>query len=333
MMHTTTHLHVEPAFVLRMMKARAVERAVPHESLPDSLILHLPWGDVYALKENARLRVTLQANDRTRLFLLQEVVDKRLDEAGIELDRRWSLNDLGGLPPTLTFAQVDAVSRLSPSYYRVRLGGDLGRFLRDGLHFRILFGPDRHRGEWPTVGSAGRIEWPGGIASWHRPVYTTRVMDLQRGTLEFDIFAHDGGRVTEWCRVVQKGDEIAIMGPAGESYPEAPWLALFGDETALPAIARILEQRPVNSAGVATILVTDRADIQDLTKPERVGVNWLVRGENRSLIEAVLDLDLPETNRFVWFASERSESSAARRILLDRGLDKSEIRTASYWSR
>ncbi|MCF1494525.1 siderophore-interacting protein [Agrobacterium vitis] len=333
-MDTTTYLGIEADLGLQMFRARAIEGSRPHETVSDGLIIHLPWGDVQAVKVKSGLRLTLRANNRERLFLLQEVVDKRLDQAGIELDRRWSLNDLGGSPPNLAFTEVDVVTRLSPSYYRVRLRGtDLSRFFRDGLHFRILFGPDSHRGEWPAIGSTGRIEWPGGIASWHRPVYTARVIDSLRGTMEFDIFSHEGGRVTEWCRALRQGDDVAIMGPSGEWYPHAKWLALFGDETALPAIARILEERPAGSVGSATILVSDKGDIQDLKKPGQVEVNWLVRGGSRSLIDAVLELDIPQTDRFVWFAGERSECNSVRRVLLERGVDKSEMRTASYWSR
>lgn len=334
MMHTTTYLGVEADLGLQMLRANAIEGGLPYEAGSDGLIIHLPWGDAHAVKVKSGLRLTLRANDRARLFLLQEVVDRRLDQAEIELDRQWSLNDLGGTPPNLAFAKVDAVSRLSPSYYRVRLRGtNLSRFFRDGLHFRILFAPDDHRGQWPTIGSTGRTEWPGGVASWHRPVYTARFIDLQRGTMEFDIFAHEGGRVTEWCRALRQGDEAAIMGPGGEWYPAAKWLALFGDETALPAIARILKERPADGIGSATILVSHKDDIQDLSKPQQVKINWLVRGENQSLINAVLELDIPQTDRFIWFASERSEANTAHRILLERGVDKSEVRTAAYWSR
>ncbi|WLR93265.1 hypothetical protein [Shinella zoogloeoides] len=177
MIDTTTVLDIEADLGLTMLRARAIEGSRPHETVLDGLIIHLPWGDVEAVKVESGLRFTLSADDRDRLFLLQEVVDKRLDQAGIALDRRWSLNDLGGLPPNLAFTKVDAVYRLSPSYYRVRLGDtDLSRFFRDGLHFRLLFGPDLHPGAWPTIGSDGRIEWPGGITSWHRPVYTARVV-------------------------------------------------------------------------------------------------------------------------------------------------------------
>lgn len=334
MLDTTTVLGIEAESGLQMMRARAVEGSRPHEIVSDGLIIHLPWGDVQALKMQSGLRLTLSADDRERLFLLQEVVDKRLDQAGIELGRQWSLNDLVGLPPNVAFTEVDEIARLSPSYYRVRLGGaDLSRFFRDGLHFRLLFGPASNRGEWPTIGSNGRTEWPGGIESWHRPVYTARAIDAQRRTMDFDIFAHEGGRVTEWCRALQQGDKVAIMGPSGEWYPQAKWLALFGDETALPAIVRILEERPAESVGSATILVSDEGDVQDLRKPGHVNVNWLLRGAGRSLIDAVLGLDIPQTDRFVWFAGERSESEAARRVLLERGVGKSEMRTASYWSR
>lgn len=334
MVHTTTYLDMDSDRGLQILRERAVERSLSHEAIPDGLALHLPWGDIHAVKVKSGLRLTLRADDRARLFSLQEVVDKRLDEAGIEPDRHWSFSEPGGLPPNLTFAEVDEVSRLCPSYYRVRLRStDLDRFMREALHFRILFPPDSHRGEWPKIGNGGRIEWPGGMTSWHRPVYTARIMDPQRATLEFDVFDHNGGRMAEWCRAVRKGDEVAIMGPGTERYPRARWLALFGDETALPTIARILEERPADSIGSATILVSDTGDIQEIGKPDQVEINWLIRGENPSLIDAVCELEIPQTDRFIWFAGERSEAGTARRILLKRGLDSSEIRTSTYWSR
>lgn len=333
-MQTTTLLHIPADLGLQMIRARAVERALPFSEESEGLVVNLPWGEVRASEERNGLRLTLRASDRTRLHLLQEAVDRRLDEAAVAPERRWSLSEAGSAPPNLTIATVESCDRAYPSYYRVRLSGpSLERFARDGLHFRLLFPPETVRDEWPVMSDSGRVEWPGGIGAWHRPVYTTRRVDLDAGTLDFDVFAHEGGRVTEWCRTLRPGMRAAIMGPGGEWLPAAPRIALFGDETALPAIARILEGLPADGTASATILVTDARDVQPLPESERVTVRWLVRGADETLLDALKGLEIPDRDRFVWFAGERSEVAEARDILLARGFDKSEMRAASYWTR
>ncbi|MEO9338881.1 siderophore-interacting protein [Mesorhizobium sp. SB112] len=333
-MQTTTLLHISPEFGLRMIRARAVERSLPFEENSNGLILDLPLGQICAFQEKDGLRLTLHATDHVKLHLLQEAVDHRLDEAAVALDRRWSFSEPGLSPPNLTFATVESCERIYPSYYRVRLSGaSIERFSRDGLHFRLLFPPKQYVGQWPVVSESGRVEWPGGINQWHRPVYTTRSVNLEKGTLDFDVFAHDGGRVTDWCRTLQPGTDAAIMGPGGEWLPEARWIALFGDETALPAIARILESLTEETKGVATILISDACDEQPLTKTTGMNVRWLVRGKGVSLLDELQTLDIPDGDRFIWIASERSEVNEARDILIARGLQKAEVRAASYWAR
>lgn len=334
-MQTTTLLHISPEFGLQMIKAQAVERSLPFEDSSDGLILNLPLGQIYAVKEKSGLRLTLHASDHMKLHLLQEAVDHRLDEVAAAPDRRWSLTEPVLVPPNLTFATVTSCVRISPAYYRVSLSGPgIDRFSRDGLHFRLLFPPDEHKGEWPFISENGRTEWPGGIAAWHRPVYTIRRFDPVTGNLEFDVFAHEGGRVTEWCKTLRPGMDVAIMGPGGEWLPQARWIALFGDETALPAIARILESLTEETRGVATILISDARDEQRLNKTSGMSVRWLVRGKGVSLLDELRTLEIPERrDRLVWFSSERSDVNQARDILAMRGLEKAEMRTASYWTR
>jgi ferric-chelate reductase (NADPH) len=332
-MQTTTLLDVPAELGLQMIRERAVERSLPFEEKSDGLILNLPLGQICASKEKSGLRLTLHASDHMKLHLLQEAVDHRLDEAVVAPDRQWSLTKTGLVPPNLTFATVESCERVHPSYYRVRLSGaSLERFSRDGLHFRLLFPPESLVGQWPVVSESGRVEWPGGINQWHRPVYTTRRIDLEKGTLDFDVFVHEGGRVTDWCKTLQPGMDAAIMGPGGEWLPDARWIALFGDETALPAIARILESLSEETSGVATIVVSDALDMQRLNTTSGVVVRWLVRGDGISLLDEMKKLEIPDGDRFVWIASERSEVNQARDMLADRGLQKVEMRVASYWS-
>jgi len=331
---TSTQLNLSPDKAISLFYQEALQYELPAERTADSLTVTSPYGEIVLTSDGAGVRLTVAAADRAKLYVLQEVVDHALGEIGASEALHWSRTDAGSRPGNMSVATVDRCVRLSPSYYRVRLSDpDLERFSRDGLHFRLLFGPQEHTGEWPSIAESGRTVWPGGAEAWHRPVYTVRSVDPQAGTLEFDVFIHDGGRVTEWCRTVRPGDRIALMGPGGEWFPRADWLALLGDETALPAIARILEAAPAETAGIATILIGDEDDIQDLRRPEGVAVRWLSRSRGDTLLEALDSLQAPQTGRLVWFAGEKSEVSAARKLLSERGFTRQEWRAAAYWAR
>ena len=124
------------------------------------------------------------------------------------------------------------------------------------------------------------------------------------------------------------------MGPGGGWLPEKSWLGLYGDETALPAIARMLAAAAPDSTGVAVIVISHANDVQVLGHPEGVSVKWLLRGRDASLIDELKALQLPEDQqRFVWFAGEKREVEAARKHLATLGLRKSEWQAAAYWVR
>ena len=333
-MQTTTLLRLPADRAFAVFEEEAREHDLPMRQADDALTVFSPFGEITVMSERKGVRLTLNAPDRAKLYVLQETVDYHLDEIGAAASLRWSEIETGGYPPNMSFAMVTACERISPSYFRVRLSDpSLERFARDGLHFRLLFAPDAHAGEWPTIADNGRTHWPGGMTAWHRPVYTVRSIDPASGLLDFDVFVHDGGRVTEWCKSAAPGDRIAIMGPGGEWHLDAGRVALFGDETALPAIARHLEALPEQATGEATVMIGDEADRQDMPRPQGVDLRWLVRGGGETLLDALARLGPAGNGRFIWFASEKGEVLKAREALLAAGLDKTEFRTTAYWVR
>ena len=161
--------------------------------------------------------------------------------------------------------QYDALvlrrEQLSPHLIRLTLGstGDgesgLSKFVSTGI-------PD----EW--VG----LVVPGQFQSRY---YTVR--SWVGGELTLDVVVHDVGLVTEWAARDVVGDTVTITEPKGSfAMPaDAGWLLLVGDLTAMPAMARIVENGR-------------RADDQDLGRGgrpaelERIGylpdtaeVTWL----------------------------------------------------------
>lgn len=109
-----------------------------------------------------------------------------------------------------------------------------------------------------------------------------------------------------------------------------------GDETALPATARILESLSADRRGVAIVEVADRHEIQELTHPAGMDLLWLVRHRKElpgtRLANAVRGIKLPETGtHFVWTASEYSSFRALRRHIRDkRGLAPDHHLVAAY---
>ncbi|MFC3088064.1 siderophore-interacting protein [Tabrizicola soli] len=240
-----------------------------------------------------------------------------------------------GRPGNHALAQVVEAQRISPSYTRVTVAGpELARFASGGLHFRLLFGPSG--AGWPGVDTNGVTEWPQGAAAWHKPVYTTRKLWNPDGIphLSFDVFMHEGGHVAGWCSSVGPGTEVVLAGPGGGKTPQhGGWHGFVGDETAVPVISRLLAEMPLDAGGTAVLVVPCAADVQPLDHPRGVSVHWITRDKGGTPLAGLDMLDIPDGPRSVFFAAEAAEAQSARKILAGRGLNKSEISSAAYWTR
>src|SRR4051794_7916727 len=75
--------------------------------------------------------------------------------------------------------------------------------------------------------------------------YTVR--SYAAGRLVIDVVVHDEGLVTEWVVLDESvGATVTLTEPKGSFAmpPDAAWLMLVGDLTAMPAMARIAESVP-----------------------------------------------------------------------------------------
>lgn len=274
--------------------------------------------------------VTIAATSDARLATLRETVNFYFEQLNLPVSLQWAADRTGGRPANLMIGTIIANDRLSPSFQRLRISGDFSRFASEGLHFRLIFGPEG--ADWPSADATGATHWPGGIDSWHRPPYTVRAIDPDCGWIDIDVFLHDGGRVTEWLTRAAIGDIVAITGPGGKVPGVAGWIGYIGDETALPVIARMLEGLPAETTGQALIFVQDPKDAQDIRHPEGVDLRWMVHGEHGTPLDALNMLNPPEADRFVFFAAERAASIAAREYLSRNGFERGEYHAAAYWT-
>lgn len=102
--------------------------------------------------------------------------------------------------------------------------------------------------------------------------------------LDFDVYvddSHSGPGLT-WAREAAIGSPAAILDEGRLYAPPVGSTAelLVGDESALPAIAGILDQAPPALSGLVVVEVRDPRDIRDLPRPVGVEVVWKQRGDD-----------------------------------------------------
>ena len=239
---------------------------------------------------------------------------------------------------------VTDVTDLTPHMRRIRLAGeDLSRFAKfGGMHIRMLFPttqvPDPL---WPVLGGNGLPVWPSDDRRPVARVYTIRRLDVDKGIVDVDFLIHPGDSVgSAWAAQAAPGMKIGIMGPVGRPVRQASWYLMGADETGLPALARLLENLPAATKGVAFVEIASDRERQEIANATNIELHWLTRdgvpaGEDRLLAEAVQSVAWPQTgSAFGWFAAE----AAAAKIVREhwRGtlaLGRDETLAAAYWRR
>lgn len=135
------------------------------------------------------------------------------------------------------------------------------------------------------------------------------------------------------------GQYLGIGGPRGSLVIPTgfDWHLLIGDDTALPAIARRLEELPAGARAAAVIEVADPSAKLEFTTQAELHLVWCFRSDaaerGEALLKAVRETYLPEDGEgYVWAAGESATIRAMRyHLCAERGVEKSRIRAASYW--
>lgn len=240
--------------------------------------------------------------------------------------------------------QVKRVERLSELFVRVTFTGeDLRDFVSGSFddHVKVFIGPDGVSAPvLPTVGPDG-VVFPEGVARPAARDYTPRRYDPQALELDIDFVLHGDGPAGTWAAQAQVGQVLGIGGPRGSFVVPMSfdWHVLIGDETALPAIARRLEELPANAQAIVLVEVPDASSHIALNTQAQATVRWLHRdgteaGKSTLLPEAARELALPPGEGYVWVAAESAVARAVREVMVGtHGIEKSRIRAASYWKR
>ncbi|MFK0138720.1 siderophore-interacting protein [Streptomyces murinus] len=206
-------------------------------------------------------------------------------------------------------------------------------------HVKLLF---------PEPDGSLRLPEPDGdLLKWPRPAptsreYTVRRYDPEAGEIDIDIAPHEGGLASDWAQRVRPGAVLHVAGPPGGLIvpPVYDRYLLVGDITALPAIARWLEELPQDAKGWAFIEVADAAEQIELSAPAAVEVRWLHRGDRPAgtgdaLERAVTAVPVAKGERlYAWIAGEAGQIKPLRRWVRDElRLDRGDYEITGYWKR
>jgi NADPH-dependent ferric siderophore reductase len=235
--------------------------------------------------------------------------------------------------------QVQRSERITPRMVRVTLAGaELAGFAGEGPDRRIKMFfpvPGQDRPAVPRATSGGPV-WPAGEA---RPVirtYTVRRFDAGVGELDVDFVLHEGhGPAAAWAREAGPGSWVGVSEPGGryEPDPAADYHVVIGDETALPAVATVLDALPAGVPAIAFLEVADAGEEQQL--PGAATVRWVHRGDREPgspLSEVVQAAQFPTGAGQAWLSGESACVRDLRKHLLDdRGLDRRRVYATGYW--
>lgn len=162
--------------------------------------------------------------------------------------------------------------------------------------------------------------------------YTPRRYSRAARELTIEFALHGDGPAADWAAQASPGQRVTIAGPRGSFVIplDYDWHLLIGDETALPAVARRLEELPAAARVIVLVQVSGQSERRRFDSRADVNVQWL--GDAEQLIAAVRALQLPPGEGYAWCAGEAGAMATLRRVLVDeKGHDRHAIRAAAYW--
>lgn len=216
---------------------------------------------------------------------------------------------------------VKTVEKLTPCMLRITLAGD------DLADFTSLAADDHCKVIVPDENGENVMR-----------DYTPRAYDNAARSLVIDFAVHDAGPATRWALAAKVGDTVEIGGPRGSAVLKGAIdrMVLIGDETALPAIGRQIEEAAPGAKIEAIVAVPSPEDEQAFATAADLSIRWIHRPEAQAtepshFIEALADVTLGE-GTYVWIAAEAGVAKAIRRHLIDElNHPLTWMKSAGYW--
>lgn len=171
--------------------------------------------------------------------------------------------------------------------------------------------------------------------------YTLRQVDPGSNTVTIDFVLHGDGPAATWAASARPGDRIGVAGPRGSMVVKGTfdWHLFVGDETALPAIGRRIEELPASTTTIARIEINDANERQAFDSGASLDLAWIERngaapGSADLLMQALEDTAIPSGLGYAFVAAEANTVKRIRQYLVERrGLNQTWIKAPAYWRR
>ncbi|UPG92899.1 siderophore-interacting protein [Luteibacter aegosomatissinici] len=227
---------------------------------------------------------------------------------------------------------VVKVKELTPHMVRITVQGpELAGFpsASPDDHAKLFFPTSAGEFNLPTMTPDGPM-YPEGKEPSPARDYTPRQFRKDTLELDLDFVIHGDGPASTWAEKAKVGDKLGVGGPRGSMIVPGDYdhYVLVGDETALPAIGRWLEEMPKDTAVTVLAEIASAEEKQDLTRD----VRWYIRGESPSIDDVLASMPLPAGDTFWWVATESKRARSLRSLLVEhRGIDKDWVKATGYW--
>ncbi len=318
---------------LMRMRAGQYELAIVEDG-PQTLMVETEFGQFGVADRSPNgLRLIISALKPENIHVIRDALVGQIAEGVPEIAETitWSdTREQDRYPPNLQFTEVVGSKPLCADFQRVTLRLERPDVFQDedAIHFRILLpAPENTNPDYPTLAPNGSTKWPKGAKALHRPVYTARTIAGE--LVEMDVFLHDGGRTSDWSRLVTPGARLAIIGPGGGGLVNHSTVVLAGDETAFPAIARIMETLPAKTSG--KVILLSHSGNRDYPFPDvpTLDVTWV---DKKTFASATRNALSATNDCYAWIAAERGQTGKITVSDELKAVPKSKRYIAGFWT-
>jgi len=162
--------------------------------------------------------------------------------------------------------------------------------------------------------------------------YTPRRVDTDACEIDIEFALHGHGGAAEWARNATIGQRAIIGGPRGSMIlPLAmDWHLLIGDDSALPAVTRRLEELPAD-ASVDAVLLVDAADRRKFVTRADARIHWV--DSDNALLQVLKALPLQAGVGLAWGGGEAALMARVRQVLVETGMPRQAAKVSAYWKR
>ncbi len=222
---------------------------------------------------------------------------------------------------------VVAVEDLTPRLRQITVGGGLDSYPSIGGDQFLLASP---------------LDADGNPTDAGRAYYTVRRWRPDVGEIDLWFVLHeDPGPLSGWAAQASPGARLSLWGPrtSFEAPADTTSLLLVADDTGIPAVAAILDERAAAMRIDVVVETYDEDHRVPLPEGPEVTIRWLYRrgeepGTGTRLRDAVRELDLRTDGLYAFGAGESRQMTAVRRHLRsDEGLAAGQVRMVAYWRR